>query len=143
MDILFLIISYTKGGKDKDERMKNTKLLLVLLITLVIMIPTCIPLYIRANEMLPEEENLSERTGLKSLEVQYLSEEDIPVNYSYEKKVLGSSAYETGENKEWAEYSSYFYYNQMTGPEQSFYDKLMDTCLYYLTEGGNIIRTEA
>ena len=144
MDILFLIISYTKGGrisgKDKDERMKNTKQLLVLLITLVIMIPTCIPLYIRANEMLPEEENLSERTGLKSLEVQYLSEEDIPVNYSYEKKVLGSSAYETGENKEWAEYSSYFYYNQMTGPEQSFYDKLMDTCLYYLTEGGNILQ---
>ncbi len=142
MDILFLIISYTKGGRisgtDKDERMKNTKQLLVLLITLVIMITTCIPLYIRANEMLPEEENLSERTGLKSLEVQYLSEEDIPVNYSYEKKVLGSSAYETGENKEWAEYSTYFYYNQLTEEEKNFYDTLMRECLIYLTDGGDI-----
>ena len=119
--------------------MKQSKRLLVLLLALIIALPSSVPDPVRAYEI-PADEDLTNRTGLLPIEVICLSEDEVPKSYLYERKVPGSNVYGEVKNKEWAEYSSYFYYNQMTGPEQFFYDKLMDTCLYYLTEGGNIIQ---
>ncbi len=114
--------------------MKQVKRIIVVLLTIGLITPIGSLISVRAQEYLPEERDLSERTGLLQPEIYYVSEKDIPKGYTYEKKILGSSAYGTDKNREWSEYSSYFYYNQLTWEERSFYDDLMNVCLWYLTE---------
>ncbi len=122
--------------------MKQTKRLIALFLALILAAPTALTMSVRAQETPPEERNLAQRTGLKPMEERSLSEKDLPDNYSYEKKVIGSAPYESGANKEWAEYSSYFYYNQLAEKEQQFYDRLMEECLVYFNGGGEIIADE-
>ena len=55
--------------------------------------------------------------------------------HTLDRKVM-SASYGTGAYKDWAAYSSYFLYNQMTEAEQSFYDGLMELCLGYF--GNNV-----
>ncbi len=118
--------------------MKKTKQLLAILLAFIIVIPSAIPISALAEEIPSEQRDLTKRMGLKPFEIHYISEDNLQKDYTYEKKILGSSSYGTGENREWAEYSTWFYYNQMTEDEQSFYDRLMDECLMYLTSGGDI-----
>ena len=114
--------------------MKRLKRLICIFIVLILAMP------VTAQEQIPEKRDLTKRTGYLPPEVTCLTEEDEPKEYTFDRRIFGSSAYPTGINREWAEYSSYYYYNQLTEEERDFYDALMEECLIYLTGGGEIER---
>ena len=95
--------------------MKRIKRLLAFILAFVIIIPSVLPALAIAEEIPTDQRDLTKRTGLKPFEIHYLSEDDLSTDDICEKKVIDSSAYGTGKNSEWAEYSTYFYYNQMIG----------------------------
>ena len=108
------------------------KRIISIMMALILAIP------VTGQELTSEKRNLSEKTGLIRPETIYIPENELPKDYTYERKVIGSSAYGTGVNREWAEYSTYYYYNQLTDAEKEFYDDLMAECMVYLTAGGDI-----
>ena len=116
--------------------MKKIKQLLYVLIVLALAIPA------NAQNIEFDDGNLPEKTGLLPTEVILLSKEEMPKNYTYKKKTLGSSIYTFGSGSEWEEYSSYYYYNQLTYDDRIACNALIDECTKYLNGGGNIQKNQ-
>ena len=95
--------------------------------------------FISAAEMAPEKIEASKKYGHKKMEVDFISDKEVPKDYTFEKRVVGSAPFNAETNSEWTQYSSYFIYNQLTDPDarKLFYD-LTRECMVYLTEGGDL-----
>ncbi len=112
--------------------MKKIKFLLSIVLALMLAMP------VGADEVPYTEQGPGTRTGLLPPSAEYLPEEAVPSGYTFERKQIGSSAYDSGENRAWAEYSTYYFYNRLNETEQKFYDMLMKECLVYMTGGGDL-----
>lgn len=82
-------------------------------------------------------ENAIETSNMIAPVTLQLTKDDLPINYR--SKMIASDPYGVTSNKDWGEYSTYYYYNQLNDEEKMFYDRLMNLCLDYMTNDREVL----